>query len=201
MELGSFRCGLCGRRVKIQTRSDAPIFDPNTGFGVCKNCIKDLYRMIQEDEMEKYHSAKRSFADNLGELLEKNKPHVIKEYLDQFIIKQERAKKILSVAVYNHYKRMKYGLDHAGTDEEIDKSNVIILGPTGCGKTALLSHLSKLLDIPFAVTDGDLSAQMLKLPSEICTMPQGRILRKPNTELFTLMNLTKSLVSRAKIIQ
>jgi len=153
MELGSFRCGLCGRRVKIQTRSDAPIFDPNTGFGVCKNCIKDLYRMIQEDEMEKYHSAKRSFADNLGELLEKNKPHVIKEYLDQFIIKQERAKKILSVAVYNHYKRMKYGLDHAGTDEEIDKSNVIILGPTGCGKTALLSHLSKLLDIPFAVTD------------------------------------------------
>ena len=66
---------------------------------------------------------------------------------------QERAKKILSVAAYNHYKRMKYDLDNVGGDEEIDKSNVIILGPTGCGKTAMLSHLSKLLDIPFAVTD------------------------------------------------
>ena len=153
MELGSFRCSICGRRVKIQSRMDAPIFDPNTGFGVCKHCIKELYHLIKEEEMEKYHSSKRTFADTLGELLEKNKPHVIKEYLDEFIIKQERAKKILSVAVYNHYKRMKYGLDHVGTDEEIDKSNVIILGPTGCGKTALLSHLSKLLDIPFAVTD------------------------------------------------
>ena len=153
MELGSFRCSLCGRRVKVHNRSDAPIFDPNTGFGICKNCIKEIYHNIIEDEMEQKFSSKRTFADTLGELLEKNKPHVIKEYLDQFIIKQERAKKILSVAVYNHYKRMKYGIDHAGMDEEIDKSNVIILGPTGCGKTALLSHLSKLLDIPFAVTD------------------------------------------------
>ena len=64
----------------------------------------------------------------------------------------ERAKKILSVAVYNHYKRMKYGFDHKN-DLSIEKSNVIMLGPSGCGKTALLSHLSTLLDIPFAVTD------------------------------------------------
>ena len=153
MELGSFRCSLCGRRVKVQSQIDAPIFDPNTGFGVCKHCIKQLYHFIDEEEKSKMSPSKGSFSDTLGELLEKNKPHVIKEYLDEFIIKQERAKKILSVAVYNHYKRMKYGLDNAGTDEEIDKSNVIILGPTGCGKTALLSHLSKLLDIPFAVTD------------------------------------------------
>ena len=153
MEPESFRCGICGRLIKVQTNSDAPILDRNTGYCICKNCIKEMYHSIREEEIAKYHSAKRTFADTLGELLEKNKPHVIKDYLDQFIIKQERAKKILSVAVYNHYKRMKYGLDHAGTDEEIDKSNVIILGPTGCGKTALLSHLSKLLDIPFAVTD------------------------------------------------
>ena len=153
MNVDSFRCSLCGRIVKIKDRSDAPILDPNMGFGVCKNCIKELYGYIMEDEHSKNHSHKKTFADTLGDLLEKNKPHVIKEYLDEFIIKQERAKKILSVAVYNHYKRMKYGLDHAGTDDEIDKSNVIILGPTGCGKTALLSHLSKLLDIPFAVTD------------------------------------------------
>ena len=138
MELGSFRCSLCGRRIKVQNKTDVPIFDQNTGFGICKHCIKELFYAIQKEEMEKYHSSKRTFADTLGELLERNKPHVIKEYLDEFIIKQERAKKILSVAVYNHYKRMKYGLDHAGTDEEIDKSNVIILGPTGCGKTGRL---------------------------------------------------------------
>ena len=153
MNTGSFRCSLCGRRSKVQSQIDMPIFDPNTGFAVCKNCIKELNRYIDEDEHRKAHDTKKTFADTLGELLEKNKPHVIKAYLDEFIIKQERAKKILSVAVYNHYKRMKYGIDHAGTDEEIDKSNVIIMGPTGCGKTALLSHLSKLLDIPFAVTD------------------------------------------------
>ena len=86
-------------------------------------------------------------------MLAKNKPHLIKKYLDEFIIMQERAKKILSVAAYNHYKRMKYQIENRGGDQEIEKSNVIILGPTGCGKTAMLSHLSRLLDIPFAVTD------------------------------------------------
>lgn len=151
--LGTFRCSLCGRRIKVQSQVDMPILDPNTGFGVCKNCIKELNRYIDEDEKRKAKTDKISFTDSLGELLSKNKPHVIKKYLDEFIIQQERAKKILSVAAYNHYKRMKYDLDHTGGDEEIDKSNVIILGPTGCGKTAMLSHLSKLLGIPFAVTD------------------------------------------------
>lgn len=153
MSMGTFRCSLCGRRVKVQNQIDMPIFDPNTGFAVCKNCIKELNNYIEEDERKNRKVAKNSFAGNLGELLEKNKPHVIKEYLDEFIIEQERAKKILSVAAYNHYKRMKYDLENNGGNDEIDKSNVIILGPTGCGKTALLSHLSKLLDIPFAVTD------------------------------------------------
>ncbi len=150
---GNYRCNICGRRIKIQSQVDMPILDPNTGFAVCKNCIKEIYKYIEEDEKHKLKSAKKNFANSLGELLEKNKPHVIKQYLDEFIIQQDRAKKILSVATYNHYKRMKYDYDNAGGDDEIDKSNVIIIGPTGCGKTAMLSHLSKLLDIPFAVTD------------------------------------------------
>ena len=149
----SFHCSLCGRRVKIQSRSDMPVLDPNTGFGICKSCIKNIYQFIEEDEKRNSRMNKRSFNYMLGDILAKNKPHVIKEYLDEFIIMQERAKKILSVAAYNHYKRMKYDFDKRGSDEEIDKSNVIIMGPTGCGKTAMLSHLSKLLDIPFAVTD------------------------------------------------
>ncbi|MBQ9442359.1 MAG: ATP-dependent Clp protease ATP-binding subunit ClpX [Selenomonadaceae bacterium] len=147
------RCTICGRRVKVQSQLDMPIMDPNTGFAVCKNCIKEINHIIEEDEKARSQKDTKNFNDNLGALLEKNKPHVIKKYLDEFIIMQERAKKILSVAAYNHYKRMKYEMDHVDGDEELDKSNVIIIGPTGCGKTAMISHLSKLLDIPFAVTD------------------------------------------------
>ena len=148
-----FRCSVCGRRIKFQTQADMPVLDPNTGFAICRNCIKELNKFVEEDENRHNLRIKNSFTANLGNLLEKNKPHVIKKYLDEFIIKQERAKKILSVAAYNHYKRMKYDLENNGANDEIDKSNVIIIGPTGCGKTAMLSHLSKLLDIPFAVTD------------------------------------------------
>jgi len=153
MMTGTFQCSICGRRIKVQTQTDMPILDPNSGFGVCKSCIKEIYKFIDEDEKRQKRNSRMTFKDKLGELLEKNKPHIIKQYLDEFIIRQERAKKILSVAAYNHYKRMKYDLDNAGGDEEIDKSNVIILGPTGCGKTAMLSHLAHLLGIPFAVTD------------------------------------------------
>ena len=153
MRPNTIRCTVCGRHVRVETQTDMPIMDPNTGFAVCKNCIKEINRYIDEEEKATSQEAKKNFNDNLGALLDKNKPHVIKKYLDEFIIMQERAKKILSVAAYNHYKRMKYELDHEGGDEELDKSNVIIIGPTGCGKTAMISHLSKLLDIPFAVTD------------------------------------------------
>ncbi len=153
MTYDTFQCSICGRHVRVQSRADMPVLDPNTGFGICRNCIKNIYHYIEDDEAQNARSNKRGFNKALDGLLTKNKPHVIKKYLDGFIIMQERAKKILSVAAYNHYKRMKYDLDNNGGDEEIDKSNVIILGPTGCGKTAMLSHLSKLLDIPFAVTD------------------------------------------------
>ncbi len=153
MAFESLHCSICGRLVKLQNRSDMPVLDPNTGFGICKNCIKNIYHFIEAEENSKSRYGRKNFNSMLGELLVKNKPHIIKEYLDEFIIMQDRAKKILSVAAYNHYKRMKYDLDNRGGEDEIDKSNVIILGPTGCGKTAMLSHLSKLLDIPFAVTD------------------------------------------------
>ena len=145
-------CSFCKRLVTIRDQYDMPILDPQTGFAICKNCIGDIYHFIEDHDSHKAASSKKNFAASLGSILKKNKPHKIKEYLDQYIIEQDRAKKILSVAVYNHYKRMKYGLDHKD-DMSIEKSNVIMLGPSGCGKTALLQHLSTLLDIPFAVTD------------------------------------------------
>ncbi len=145
-------CSFCKRLVTIRDQYDMPILDPQTGFAICKNCIGDIYHFIEDHDSHKAANSKKNFAASLGSILKKNKPHKIKEYLDQYIIEQDRAKKVLSVAIYNHYKRMKYGLDHKD-DITIEKSNVIMLGPSGCGKTALLSHLSTLLDIPFAVTD------------------------------------------------
>ena len=146
------QCSYCNNIVTVRDRFDMPIWDPNIGVAICKDCIKKLYHEIEAYESGVIKSEASEFNDRLDVLLKKNKPHVIKEYLDDYIIEQERAKKIISVAVYNHYKRMRY--DSQNTDgEEIEKSNVIMIGPSGCGKTALLSHLSRLLGIPFAVTD------------------------------------------------
>lgn len=81
------------------------------------------------------------------------KPQEIKSYLDQHVIGQQEAKKILSVAVYNHYKRLSSKLEESGDEVEIQKSNILLIGPTGCGKTLLAQTLADLLDVPFAIAD------------------------------------------------
>ena len=146
-------CSFCKRTITIHDQYDLPIYDPQTGFAICNSCIRKIYGFISENDTQKVQAAKTAFVDELGGIIHKNKPHIIKEYLDEYIINQDRAKKILAVAIYNHYKRMKYGFSPNTSGIEIEKSNVIMLGPSGCGKTALLQHLAKLLDIPFAVTD------------------------------------------------
>jgi len=146
------QCSFCKRMVTVHNQYDLPIYDPATGFAICRNCIREINHFLDEHDQETVHEEKLDFARQLDEILAKNKPHVIKAFLDKYIINQDRAKKILSVAVYNHYKRMKYAYTHKD-GMEIEKSNVIMLGPSGCGKTALVSHLSQLLDVPFAVTD------------------------------------------------
>lgn len=148
------QCTFCKRIIDVRDQYDMPIYDPNTGFAICKDCVREINRYLDEHDASVSSEERTTFRKELGDVLEKTRPHLIKEYLDTYIINQDRAKKILAVAVYNHYKRMKYGYEKkedVGT--EIEKSNVIMLGPSGCGKTALLSHLSKLLDVPFAVTD------------------------------------------------
>ena len=146
------QCSLCRKVVNTHSRYDFPVYDPRTGFGLCKQCIKDLNNAISahEDTEAKDHAIEA--AEEITSEISRIRPHIIKDYLDQYIVNQDRAKKVLAVAVYNHYKRMKYGLDNKDGDD-IEKSNVIMLGPSGCGKTALLMHLAKLLNIPFAVTD------------------------------------------------
>ena len=147
------QCSFCKRIIDVRDQYDMPIYDPNTGFAICKDCVREINRFLDEHDASVSSEERSSFRIQLDDVLEKTRPHLIKEYLDNYIIKQDRAKKILAVAVYNHYKRMKYGYENTAEDTEIEKSNVIMLGPSGCGKTALLSHLSKLLDVPFAVTD------------------------------------------------
>ena len=147
------QCSFCKRIIDVRDQYDMPIYDPNTGFAICKDCVREINRFLDEHDASVSSEERTSFRMQLDDVLEKTRPHLIKEYLDSYIIKQDRAKKILAVAVYNHYKRMKYGYEKEGEETEIEKSNVIMLGPSGCGKTALLSHLSKLLDVPFAVTD------------------------------------------------
>ena len=147
------QCSFCKRIIDVRDQYDMPIYDPNTGFAICKDCVREINRFLDEHDASVSSEERSSFRTQLNDVLEKTRPHLIKEYLDNYIIKQDRAKKILAVAVYNHYKRMKYGYENKGEDTEIEKSNVIMLGPSGCGKTALLSHLSKLLDVPFAGTD------------------------------------------------
>ena len=148
------QCTFCKRIIDVRDQYDMPIYDPNTGFAICKDCVREINRYLDEHDASVSSEERTTFHKELGDVLEKTRPHLIKEYLDTYIINQDRAKKILAVAVYNHYKRMKYGYEKKEDEgTEIEKSNVIMLGPSGCGKTALLSHLSKLLDVPFAVTD------------------------------------------------
>ena len=147
------QCSFCKKTITIKDQYDMPIFDPQTGFSICNSCIREIYHFISEVDTKQKQTEKQNFSVELDEIIARNKPHNIKEYLDEYIINQDKAKKILAVAVYNHYKRMRYGYSKDIDGVEIEKSNVIMLGPSGCGKTAMLLHLAKLLDIPFAVTD------------------------------------------------
>ncbi|GHU38669.1 ATP-dependent Clp protease ATP-binding subunit ClpX [Clostridia bacterium] len=135
-------CALCG---KPERQSDMYVRGPS-GMSVCESCVKTAAIMV-EDEREP------NFAGTSGEFLTMSnlpRPKEIKERLDEYVIGQDRAKKTLSVAVYNHYKRI---LQKTDNDVEIQKSNILLLGPTGVGKTYLAQNLAKILKVPFAIAD------------------------------------------------
>ena len=134
------RCSFCG---KTQGQVRKLIAGPNDVY-ICNECV-ELCSDILDEELEPLYPGESGSAKNINLL----KPAEIKAFLDEYVIGQEDAKKILSVAVYNHYKRVMYG----GNDVELQKSNILMLGPTGSGKTYVAQTLAKILNVPFAIAD------------------------------------------------
>lgn len=142
MEERTRKCAFCGRDESEVER----IFESDsTGVLICEKCIEFCAEML---DAEKEIEAEEEQEDSAFTLL---KPHEIKAKLDEHIVGQEDAKKVLSVAVYNHYKRINNRKNK--DDVELEKSNILMLGPTGCGKTLLAKTLAKILNVPFAIAD------------------------------------------------
>ncbi|MEC4895300.1 MAG: ATP-dependent protease ATP-binding subunit ClpX [Oscillatoria sp. PMC 1051.18] len=160
------KCSFCG---KSQEQVRKLIAGP--GVYICDECVELCNEILDEELLDSASSAtqpvsrsedpapkRRSNADRLS-LSQIPKPRELKKYLDEHVIGQDEAKKVLSVAVYNHYKRLSFAAaknsGKASTDDpvELQKSNILLIGPTGCGKTLLAQTLAKILDVPFAVAD------------------------------------------------
>ena len=136
------RCSFCGR---TQDKVDKLI--AGNGAFICNECVK-LCLSIMEEEYADDHEEKQDVL--LPDFEDIPRPQKIKEVLDEYIIGQEKAKIALSVAVYNHYKRILYGTRN---DVELQKSNILLIGPTGSGKTLFAQTLARVLDVPFAIAD------------------------------------------------
>ncbi len=147
------KCSFCG---KDQSEVKKIVSGPN-GVNICNECIQVCSYILKEDEKKK--KSEEFSIKNIPI------PEDIKNYLDQYVIGQEKAKKILSVAIYNHYQRIKNNLSGMKNDSkktkssksdnfiEMEKSNILLLGPSGCGKTLLARTLAKKLEVPFAIAD------------------------------------------------
>ena len=135
------RCSFCN---KSQAQVKKLIAGPNDTY-ICDECVEVCSEIIEEEMAYDENDSWTPFSD-----INLLKPEEIKEFLDDYVIGQDEAKKVLSVAVYNHYKRIMAGSD-LGVD--LQKSNILMLGPTGCGKTLLAQSLAKILNVPFAIAD------------------------------------------------
>lgn len=140
-EKDKIRCSFCGR-----DKQDTTVLIAGISGHICDHCITQAQKIIREELQEKSNHAVHSALTLL-------KPVEIKKHLDEYVIGQEEAKKVLSVAVYNHYKRLSQKSRPVADEVEIEKSNIIMVGETGTGKTLLARTIAKLLNVPFCIAD------------------------------------------------
>lgn len=140
MAKNDLECSFCGKK-----KSNTDILIAGRDAHICDSCIEQAYGIV----MEELDREVASFRKNSDLVLKK--PQEIREFLDQYIIGQEQTKKVLSVAVYNHYKRLTQEQNNDGI--EIEKSNIIMTGPTGTGKTLIAKTIARMLDVPIAIVD------------------------------------------------
>lgn len=136
-KIDDYRCSFCGKPGNQVHK----LISGMRGTYICDNCVSLCVNILNEN---------RDDDEDFGDSIRLLKPVEIKKHLDEYVVGQEQAKKALSVAVYNHYKRILYGRK---SNVEIQKSNILMLGPTGSGKTFLAQSLAKLLNVPFAIAD------------------------------------------------
>jgi ATP-dependent Clp protease ATP-binding subunit ClpX len=140
MAKSTLHCSFCGR-----SRDEVKILIAGQDGHICENCVEHAREIIEQELMIRNDSNNSNFK------LTVRKPVEIKKFLDEYVIGQDDAKKVLAVAVYNHYKRLQQ--KQIDTEIEIDKSNIIMVGETGTGKTLLAKTIAKLLNVPFAIVD------------------------------------------------
>ena len=136
-------CSFCGRSEK-----DVKLLITGINGYICEDCTQQAYKILQEQDWLHMNNGGRK---TQNDTLKVPKPHEIKKYLDQYVIGQDTAKRFLSVAVYNHYKRLQQ--PPTKDEVEIEKSNIIMVGSTGTGKTLLARTIAKMLDVPFTIVD------------------------------------------------
>ncbi len=150
-------CSFCGR-----PKSETKLMIAGIGANICDECIEQAVNILHEEL-----SVPGTESEENKEISELKKPTEIKAFLDKYVIGQNEAKKVLSVAVYNHYKRL---MQAKGDDVEIEKSNILMVGPTGTGKTLLARTIARLLDVPFTIVDATVLTEAGYVGEDVETM-------------------------------